>query len=176
TTNGTPPPPPAPVVTSISPNSGPSPGGTMVTITGSGFTGATGVSFGGVAANNSTGLASAVLTGGTSAASDGTAVVEVMVSGNWVVWSGGGGWGVSGGGARTNVAPSNVPSFRVVSDSQIIAFSPPVQLSGATATVDVTVTTPNGTSATTSADQFTYVNTGTTPAVVSVSPNSGPAG
>jgi large repetitive protein len=41
---------PAPVVTGISPASGPLSGGTSVTITGSNFTGATAVSFGGTAA------------------------------------------------------------------------------------------------------------------------------
>src|SRR6185437_16411574 len=41
---------PTPVVTGISPASGPLSGGTTVTTTGSNFTGATGVSFGGTAA------------------------------------------------------------------------------------------------------------------------------
>ncbi|MEO8094915.1 MAG: IPT/TIG domain-containing protein [Pseudolysinimonas sp.] len=42
----------APVITGLNPNSGPYTGGTPVTITGTGFTGATGVTFGGVAATN----------------------------------------------------------------------------------------------------------------------------
>jgi len=42
--------PDAPVITGITPDSGPATGGTPVTITGSGFTGATGVTFDGVAA------------------------------------------------------------------------------------------------------------------------------
>ena len=41
-----------------------------------------------------------------------------------------------------------------------------------TGTVDVTVTTPGGTSATSAADQFTYV---AAPTVTAVSPTSGPA-
>jgi hypothetical protein len=41
----------------------------------------------------------------------------------------------------------------VVSDTQLTVTSPAASASGA---VDVTVTTPAGTSATTSADQFTY--------------------
>jgi type II secretory pathway pseudopilin PulG len=137
TTNGTNQP-PSPIVTSITPSSGPSSGGTMVTITGSGFTGATAVNFGGVAANSNPGLDASLL------------------------YNGGRG-------------PGSVPSFKVVSDSQIVAFSPAMQLSGASMTVDVTVTTSNGTSATSPADRFTYVNTGSGCAVVSVAPSSGPA-
>ena len=40
------PPPPAPAVSAVSPASGPSTGGTSVTITGSGFTGASAINFG----------------------------------------------------------------------------------------------------------------------------------
>ena len=57
-------------------------------------------------------------------------------------------------------------SFSVNTGSgQITAISPP-----GTGTVDVTVTAPYGTSATSSADQFTY-----TPAVTEISPATGPA-
>jgi hypothetical protein len=79
-------------VTGISPASGNSGGGDSVTITGSGFTGATAVDFGGV-----------------------SAVMQVN------------------------------------SDTQITATSPP-----GSGTVDVTVMTPNGASATGPADQFGY--------------------
>ena len=85
----------APVVTGIAPSSGPAAGGTTVTITGTGFTGATAVDFGTVAAT----------------------------------------------------------SFVVDSDTQITATSPG-ESAGA---VDVAVTTAGGTSATSSADQFTYL-------------------
>jgi trimeric autotransporter adhesin len=84
----------APSVTSIAPTSGPTTGGTTVTITGAGFTGETAVKFGAV-------LATSVI---------------------------------------------------VVSDTQITATSP----AESAGTVDVTVTNPVGTSATTLADQFTY--------------------
>lgn len=48
---------------------------------------------------------------------------------------------------------TNASSFTFNSDTQIVAVSPP---GTATSTVDVTVTTSNGTSATSSVDQFTY--------------------
>lgn len=98
-----------PVVTGVAPNAGPAAGGTSVTITGSGFTGATQVDFG-----------------------------------------------------SANAASS----FTFDSDGQISATSPP----GA-GTVDVTVTTPGGTSALSAADQFVY---SPLPVVSGVSPDTGP--
>jgi Tfp pilus assembly protein PilX len=89
------PPPPAPTVTNVSPNTGSTTGGTSVTVTGTNLTGATAVSFGR------------------------TAAAAVVVN----------------------------------SATSITATSP----AEAAGTVDVTVTTPGGTSATTSADQFGYV-------------------
>jgi hypothetical protein len=103
----------APSVSGVSPNSGPASGGTSVTITGSGFTGETGVEF------------------GTTAATD-------------VVF---------------------------VSDTEITADSP-----AGSGVQDVTVITPAGTSATSSADRFTYTAAvAAAPSVTGVSPNSGPA-
>ena len=86
--------PPPPAVTGVSPASGTTAGGTVVTITGTDLAGATGVSFGGAA--------------GTITADTGT---------------------------------------------QITVTSPPGQ-----GMVDLTVTTPSGTSAVTRADLFTYVS------------------
>ncbi len=51
-TYNTPPPPPAPTVTGVSPSSGPTAGGTAVTVTGTGFLSGAGVTFGGTAATN----------------------------------------------------------------------------------------------------------------------------
>jgi len=99
---------PVPAVTGISPSGGPVAGGTTVTITGTGFNGATAVRFGSTAAT----------------------------------------------------------SFTVNSDTKITAYSP-----AGTGTVDVTVTTPGGTSATGPADHFTYIPA---PMVTGVSPSSGP--
>ena len=58
-------------------------------------------------------------------------------------------------------------AYTVNSATQITAISP-----AGSGTVDVTVTTPNGTSATSSADQFTYYSI---PALTSISPTGGPA-
>ena len=99
-----------PAVTSVSPTSGPTSGGTTVTVTGTGFTGTTKVLFGTVPA----------------------------------------------------------VSFTVVSDTKITAVSP----AEPAALHNVFVTTPNGTSPTVTADQFTFKSA--PPAVTSVSPTSGP--
>ncbi len=101
--------PTGPLVMGMSPTSGPTAGGTTVTINGSGFTGATFVYF-----------------GSTSAA------------------------------------------FTVNSDTSISATSP-AEPAG---TVDVTVVTPGGTSATSSADQFTFLSQA--PAISGLSPAHGP--
>jgi hypothetical protein len=93
----------APTVSSLSPTTGSIAGGTSVTITGTGFTGATAVDFGGVAATSITASTTAI---GTS----------------------------------------------------ITAISPATTTAGI---VDVTVTTPAGTSAASTADQFTYELGGT---------------
>jgi hypothetical protein len=103
-----------PVVNSVSPGSGPVSGGTPVTITGTGFTGATRVLFG--------------------------------------------------------TSPQQ-PQFTVVSDTEITLTSPV----GNPGTVDIQVVTPEGTSSTSSADQFTYQGTvNLTPEVYSLTPSSGP--
>ncbi|MDO9036171.1 MAG: IPT/TIG domain-containing protein, partial [Methanoregula sp.] len=102
----------APTVTGITPTSGPLVGGTVVTITGTGFTGATSVMFG----NNA-----------------GTSLI-------------------------------------VNSATQITITSP----AGAAGTVDVTVTTLGGTSATSPADEFTYTITPLT--ITGITPGTGVAG
>jgi hypothetical protein len=73
-------------------------------------------------------------------------------------------------GEATNVRFGSVPasSFTVASDTSITAVSP-----AGTGTVDVTLTTPSGTSSTSSSDRFTYTPA---PAVSGVSPVKGPVG
>jgi hypothetical protein len=96
-----------PVVSKVAPATGFTTGGTVVTISGAGFTGATAVAFGGISA-----------------------------------------------------------SFTVTNDASISATSPP----GSAGVVDITVTSPNGTSSTSPADQFTYT-VDASPTVVPCTPN-----
>ncbi len=70
-----------PVVTHISPSSGPHAGGTMVTITGTGFTGATQVLFGGTAATQVTVVSSTKITARSPAESAGVRNVLVITAG-----------------------------------------------------------------------------------------------
>jgi hypothetical protein len=98
----------SPAVTIISPGSGTAAGGTTVTITGTGFTGATAVNFG-----------------------------------------------------------ASPATFTVNSNTSITATSP-----NGTGVVDVTVTTPGGTSQAVIGDHFTYMSS--IPVVTSIAPTSGP--
>jgi hypothetical protein len=70
------------------------------------------------------------------------------------------------GATGVSFGPTPAASFKIDSDSQITAVSPP-----GSGTVDVTVSGPGGTSATSQADQYTY----TAPAISSISPTHGPA-
>jgi hypothetical protein len=182
----------APTVTSLNPAGGPLAGGTLVTITGTGFTGATAVHFGGNLATNltvvsdtsitvdspaGTGTVNVLVTtpGGTSATSPsdlfsyGPTVTNVTpasgpVGGGTLVTITGTGFT---GATAVNFGPQ-VGSILNVNDTTINAYSP-----AGTGTVDVTVTTPTGTSAVSPDDKFTYV---AAPTVTGVSPNVGPLG
>ena len=102
-----------PQVTGLSVSAGPAIGGTTVTITGLGLTGATAVDFGGLAA----------------------------------------------------------ASYTVTDDTTIVATTPADPIALGTDTVDTTVSVPDGTSATSAADQYTFV---VAPVITSVSPAVGP--
>jgi hypothetical protein len=188
----------APVVSGITPSSGSTAGGLVVTVTGSGFTGATGVNFGSVAAtftvNSDTRITATVpaqaagtvdvtviTPSGTSARSAAdqftyTAAAVPVVSGlNPSSGPTGGGTLVtitgSGFSAATavNFGSSAALGFTVVSDTVVRATAPPGTFGPP---VDVTVVTPSGTSATSAADQFSYTTT-SVPSVTGLSPASG---
>src|SRR5271157_585376 len=177
-----------PSVTGISPTSGPLAGGTSVTITGTGFSGATAVKFGGAAGtitNNtgtqitatspadSAGVVDVTVTGlgGTSAVSSADeftyvaapAVAGVSPSsgpaiGGTVVTITGTGFAAASTVEFGTIAATNVT---YVSATQLTATAP----AGA-GIVDVTVTTSGETSATSSNDKFSYV-----PSVTGISPS-----
>jgi hypothetical protein len=187
----------APVVSSLGTSSGSTAGGTSVTLTGSGYTGASAVTFGGIPAQsfvvNSDTSITAVSPSqaaatvdvvvstptGTSAVSSSdhftyNAASTPSVSGLSVTsGSTAGGLGVTVTGSyftgATGVNFGTVAAaFTVLNDSTLVATAPP-QAAG---TIDITVTTPSGTSSTGSSDHFTY-NAASTPAVSSVTPSSG---
>jgi len=168
----------APTVTSISPNSGPSTGGTSVTITGTNFTGATAVTFGVASA---TGVTVDSATQITATAPPGTGTVDVTVNspggtsatsafsrftyvGAPTVTSIAPNSGPTGGGTSvtitgTNLAGATTVTFGGMTASHTVnsATSITATAPAGTGAVDVRVTTAGGTSATSAADQFTYV-------------------
>ncbi len=181
-----------PVVTAIAPTSGSPAGGTLVTITGAGFTGATVVDFGSTPGTSLTVVSDSSITvkspvgsglvdvtvvtpGGTSATSSADKFSYPPVVAAIAPTSGSPAGGtlvtITGSGftGATAVDFGSTPgtSLTVVSDSSITVKSPV-----GSGLVDVTVVTPGGTSATSSADKFSYP-----PVVTAIAPTSGsPAG
>lgn len=174
-----------PVVTAISPASGPVGGGTLVTVTGSGFTGATSVNFGGVNVLPTV-VSDTTLTVTSPAHAAGTVDILVTTSAGTSTASAADQFVYGSGPVVTAISPTSGPlgggtvvtitgtGFTgatsvmfgttsvtpvVNSDTSISATSPVATASG---TVDVTVVTPAGTSATSAADQFTYASSTTT--------------
>ena len=185
-----------PSVTGVSPASGPATGGTSVTITGTGFLGATAVHFGSNTATSFTVNSSTQITaidpagsgtvnvtvttaGGTSASltADQFAYsnlpIITSVNPNAGPTAGGTSIVITGGGFTGTTAVQfggiNATSFTVNSASQITAIDP----AGPVGVVDISITNTFGSSATSSADQFTYV---AAPIVTSISPSGGPSG
>ncbi|HEX3434897.1 MAG TPA: IPT/TIG domain-containing protein [Solirubrobacteraceae bacterium] len=188
---------PPPTVTAVSPETGSSAGGASVTITGTNLEGATAVHFGtasatdlvvnsanSITAVSPVGTAGATVDvtvttlGGTSATSGGdrfrylqdTPVVVRKVSptsgaltGNTPVVIGGSAFV---GATAVHFGSVSATSFAVTTQHQIKAVAPP-----GTGTVDVTVTTPEGVSPTSAADQFRYVPS--PPVVEELKPTSG---
>jgi hypothetical protein len=169
----------APAVTGVSPTSGPAAGGTLVTITGTGFTGATAVDFGTTAATDVTVVSSTKVTADSPAGS-GTVDVTVTTPGGTSVTSSAdkftyavvpavtglspaGGTETGGtlvtitgtgftGATAVDFGTTAATDVTVVSSTTITADSP-----AGSGVVDVTVTTPGGTSAKSPADQYTYL-------------------
>ena len=166
-------------VTGISPPRGTAGGGTRVVITGSGFTGATGVRFGTAAAKFTVDPSGTQVTA-TSPPGTGTVDVTVTTPAGASAATAADQFtyttappavtgispprGTAGGGTRVVITGSGFTGATGVrfgtaaakftvdpSGTQVTATSPP-----GTGTVDVTVTTPAGASAATAADQFTY--------------------
>ncbi|MBS0516965.1 MAG: IPT/TIG domain-containing protein [Proteobacteria bacterium] len=186
---------PAPTVTSIAPTSGPTAGGTTVTITGTNFTGATAVKFGTVSALPFTVIGSTQITVTAPAGAAGMVDVTVTTAGGTSATSAADQYTYVAAPTVTSIAPTSGPtaggttvtitgtnftgttavkfgatnatSFTVNSATQITATA----AAGAAGMVDVTVTTAGGTSATSAADQYTYV---AAPTVTSIAPTSGP--
>ena len=188
----------APIVAAISPDFGPAAGGTKVTITGDNLCQATGADFGSVAATFSvarTGKAGVCVVLAT--APPGTGVVDVTVTSPGgtsatgpqdqysyapIVAAISPDFGPAAGGTKVTITGDNLcqatgadfgsvaATFSVARTGKagvcvVLATAPP-----GTGVVDVTVTSPGGTSATGPQDQYSYA-----PIVAAISPDFGPA-
>jgi len=183
----------APTITGLSPSTGSTISATTVIITGTNFTGATAVLFGGNPASSFT-VNSATQITAVTGSGNGTVAVQVetpngisgatsadlfsyvspvtvtgvspaagvAVGGNTVTISG---TDFNSGGATVHFGANLATNVVVVSASSITATAP-----AGSGTVDITVTTADGTSAITSADQYTYE---VAPTVSGVTPNTG---
>ena len=182
-----------PTLTGLSVTGGPLTGGTSVVITGSNFTGATAVKFGSTAATTFTVNSATQITATSPAETAGAVTVTVTTVGGTASSPSQFTYtaaptlsaitptsGALGGGTKvtitgTNFSPATAVDFGTVaatsftlnSLTQITAVSP-AELAG---TVNVTVVSPGGTSAISTADHFTYV---AAPVVTSVTPAGGP--
>ena len=188
-----------PTVTAVTPATGSSAGGTVVTVVGSNFSGATAVLFGGTPAATFTVISdSAILvtappgTAGTVDIQVVTYVASTTSAADQFTYSAAPiptvtmislGSGSTGGGNQVVITGTNLDgvsqvffgslaaaSFIINSSTQITAAAPP-QAAG---TYDLTVQAAGGTSALSSADRYTYV-TAAAPVVTVVSPGSGSA-
>ena len=192
----------APTVTSVSPNMGSSAGGTVVTISGTGFTGVTQVYFGGLVAASYSVLSPTTIQATTPASPLGTVDVTAITSGGTSATSiadqftfttanpgpvitsvipnfssfQGNAVSIHGSGftGATEVVFGTVVyfGFFVISDSEIDMPGPGAM----PGTVDVRVITPAGESPITPADQFTFYAQLPAPTVTGVTPNIGSFG
>ena len=186
-----------PTVTNVSPNNGPAAGTNTVTVSGTGFTGATAVDFG--TANPGTSIDVTSSTSLTVIAPSGTGTVDVTVTtpnGTSALNAPSDQYTYNAPPTVTNVSPNNGPAAGTntvtvtgtgfVSGSTSVDFgsnagtsvdvtsstSLTVVVPAGTGTVSVTVTTTGGGSSAPLADAYTY---NAAPTVTDVSPNNGPA-
>ncbi len=188
---------PPPSVSQVAPASGPTTGGTVVTLTGADFQGGATVKVRGAAATSivvvsasaisavtppgPSGPASVVVTNPDGKASTISAVFTYLavptvsaltpsvgdVSGGTPVSIGGAGFS---SGATVVIGGSLATGVNVVSSATITCLTP----AGSAGSVNVTVTNPSGLAATLS-NGFTYSTGGTVPSVSSVAPATGPS-
>ena len=170
-----------PAVTAVSPGSGPTLGGTAVTIVGVNFTGVTAVKFGAVNATAFTIVSPTSITATAPAGAAGAVDVLVTTAAGTSITSAADrftyvaaptvtavspGSGPASGGtlititgtnftgaSAVKIGGSNAASFTIVSATSITA----TVAAGTVGTIDVTVTTAGGTSTTSAADRFTYL-------------------
>jgi autotransporter-associated beta strand protein len=170
-----------PTITSVTPSSGPAAGGTTVTITGTNFTGASAIQFGAVNGTIVTVDSNTQITATTPASAAGTVFVTVINNSVTTPNNAAAQFTFIGAPAVTSVAPTfgpvvggtlvtitgtgftgvtavkfgtvNAISYTVNTATQITATAP---AGAAISTVDVTVTTPGGTSAASVNSKFTY--------------------
>ena len=183
-----------PIVSGVSPNTGPQQGGTTVAIRGAGFSGATVVDFGSIPATRFTVNSATLITATSPAGTPATVAVTVTAPGGTspsttadlftylapapTVSALSPSSGPAAGGTvvtisgssfagATTVSFGGIPAtaFTVNSTTSISATAPP---GTPTSVVGVTVTGPGGTSTVTASDSYTYG-----PLVTAVSPNSG---
>ncbi|MFB7779511.1 IPT/TIG domain-containing protein [Streptomyces bauhiniae] len=180
-----------PVVTAVTPDSGPTSGGTSVIITGTGFTSASAVRFGSTSAMSFTVNSATQITAVTPAGSPGGVPVTVTTAGGTsavspdayffyaapaVLSAADPGQGPVAGGTVVTLTGSsllnasavrfgttNATSFTVVSSTQITAVAPP-----GTGSTQITVVTPGGPS---NPVPFVYI---AAPVLTALVPNSGP--
>lgn len=180
-----------PVVTAVAPSSGPTSGATSVTITGTGFTGATAVRFANASAASFSVNSATQITAVTPAGTPGGAAVTVTTPGGTsassadayffyaappVLNDAAPGQGPTSGGtvvtltgssllnaSAVRFGPTNATSFTVVSSTQITATAPP-----GTGSSQISVITPGGTS---NPVPFAYI---TAPTLTGLAPVSGP--
>ena len=181
-----------PTVTAVTPDAGPAGGGGTVTVTGDGFVADTAVTFGGVAAGvtvtGPTTLVATAPVGGTGSVdvvaataqgASATSTSDLYAYGTAVVASVTPDTGSVGGGDSVTIAGSGFVPGMTVSFGSAPATGVAINATGTsltattpagTGSVDVTITDPDGTSATSTNDLFAYG----APVVTSIAPDAGP--